>query len=46
MMMATRGRLGEVEFSGSMGVKMMKDGVKSEMGKRGVKSENVKSEKD
>jgi hypothetical protein len=39
MMMATRGRLGEAEFSGSMGVKMMKDGVKSEMGKRGVKSE-------
>jgi hypothetical protein len=29
-----------------MGVKMMKYGVKSEMGKRGVKSENVKSEKD
>jgi hypothetical protein len=33
MMMATRERLDEVEFSGSMREKMMKDGVKSEMGK-------------
>jgi hypothetical protein len=38
MMMATKGRLEEVESSGSMGVKMMMDGVKSKM----VKGEGIR----